>query len=235
MTQAEPMYFKYHIQFESGKKLYFEIHLDPKTLNIIRKQPENLPAWTERSHHQCSNCTLEGDEHKYCPVAVEVVDLITAFKDHVSHEMVDVLVETENRNYSRSISLQRAASSLIGIYMTTSGCPIMDKLKPMVRFHLPFASLEETAYRHISMYLTAQFLRAQKGLPADWELDHLMSAYDEIHTLNRHFCKRILSAESQDASVNAVVILSNFTDFILYKADDQDICGLADIFQSYLK
>lgn len=234
MTTENPIYFKYHFEFESGKRLDFEINLDPNTLNIIRKRVENLPAWTERSYHQCPNCTLEKAEHKYCPIAVEVMDLVTAFKDHVSYEMVNVLVETERRNFSHRVPLQHAVSSLLGIYMTTSGCPIMEKLKPMVRFHLPFASLEETAYRHISMYLTAQFLRAQKGLSTDWKLEHLLSTYAEIHTLNAYFCKRITSDAAKDANLNAVVILSNFTDFIPFNVSDGEIGNLATIFRSYL-
>ncbi|MEI7946470.1 MAG: hypothetical protein WCJ02_07230 [bacterium] len=234
MTTEEPICYKYHFEFESGKKLDFEINLDPDTLNVMRKDVENLPAWTERRYHQCPNCTLEGSKHTYCPIAVQVMDLVTAFKDHVSHETVNVCVETEQRNYSHRGPLQHAVSSLLGIYMTTSGCPVMEKLKPMVRYHLPFASLEETAYRHISMYLTAQFLRAQKGLSADWKLDQLISTYAEIHTLNTHFCKRITSEAAKDTNLNAVVILSNFTDFIPFNVSDGEIGNLATIFRSYL-
>lgn len=235
MTADTPICFKYHFSFESGEKRDFEIMLAPDTLNIIRnKEAGPLPAWVERRYHQCPHCTLKGPENTYCPIAVEVIDLIEAFKDHVSHEMVEVLVETEERHYSRRLPLQHAVSSLLGIYMTTSGCPIMEKLKPMVRFHLPFASLEETVYRHISMYLTAQFLRAQKGLPADWKLEHLLSTYEEIHQLNIAFCKRITSEVAKDASLNAVVILSNFADFVPFNISDCEIGNLATIFRSYL-
>ena len=37
--------------------------------------------------------------------------------------------------------------------MALSGCPVLEQLKPMARFHLPFASVEETIYRAASMYL----------------------------------------------------------------------------------
>lgn len=236
MTTEKPINFKYHFEFESGKKLDFEITLDPDTLTIIHTGVErDLPDWTKRSYHQCPNCTLEGAEHTYCPIAVEVTDLITAFKDHVSHEVVNVVVESEQRSYSHRGPLQHAVSSLLGIYMTTSGCPVLEKLKPMVRFHLPFASLEETTYRHISMYLTAQFVRAQKGLSADWKLEHLLSTYDEIHKLNTYFCKRITSEAAKDANLNAVVILNNFADYIPYNITDCEIGNLTTIFRSYLR
>jgi len=48
--------------------------------------------------------------------------------------------------------------------------PIFEKLKPMVRFHLPFASIEETKYRAISMYLLAQYFLYQQGSQPDWDL-----------------------------------------------------------------
>ena len=60
--------------------------------------------------------------------------------------------------------VQMGVSSLLGVIMTTSGCPIMAQLKPMVRFHLPFASLEETIFRMVSMHLVAQYLRHQDGV-----------------------------------------------------------------------
>lgn len=235
MKTKQTIWFNYHFGFDSGKKLDFEIQLDPDTLDIIHEGgPSDLPEWTNRSYHQCPNCTLEGVAHTHCPIAVEIIGLVAAFKDHVSHEPVNMVVETQERTYSHRVPLQQAVSSLLGIYMTTSGCPIMEKLKPMVRFHLPFATLEETAYRHISMYLTAQFLRSQKGLPADWKLERLLSTYDEIHTLNTYFCRRITSEAAKDASLNAVVILSNFADYIPYNITDAEIGSLAALFRSYL-
>jgi len=38
----------------------------------------------------------------------------------------------------------------------------MDPLKPMVRYHLPFASLDETVYRMVSAVLVAQLIREQR-------------------------------------------------------------------------
>ena len=34
----------------------------------------------------------------------------------------------------------------------------MESLKPMVRFHLPFATVEETVFRSVSTYLLSQYL-----------------------------------------------------------------------------
>ena len=75
------------------------------------------------------------------------MDIIHSFKDSISYEEVEVFITTKARTYMKRTTLQKGLSSLLGIYMVTSGCPTMEKLKPMVRYHLPFATEEETKYR----------------------------------------------------------------------------------------
>ena len=84
-----------------------------------------------------------------------------------SYEEVDVRISTDERSYVKHTTMSEALSSLLGVYMVTSGCPIMDKLRPMVRFHLPMASSEETTFRAIAMYLVAQYFRARHGQDPD--------------------------------------------------------------------
>ena len=78
----------------------------------------------------------------------------------------------------------------------------------MVRFHLPFASMEETIYRAVAMYLVGQYLRMRKGKKPDWELARLAHIYREIATVNEGMHGRLRHASTEDASVNAVAILS---------------------------
>ncbi len=92
--------------------------------------------------------------------------------------------------------------------MVTSNCPVMDNLRPMVRFHLPFATMDETMYRAVSMYLTAQFLLMRRGEKPDWELKNLIGIYDAVAHVNRGMSRRLSNASSEDANVNAVIILS---------------------------
>ncbi len=53
---------------------------------------------------------------------------------------------------------QQAMSSVLGLIMATAGCPWTDRLRPMARFHLPFASEAETVYRSVCMFLLARDL-----------------------------------------------------------------------------
>jgi hypothetical protein len=94
------------------------------------------------------------------------------------------------------------------MYMVTSNCPVMDRLRPNVRFHLPFASEEETIYRAISMYLTAQYFRMRNGEAPDWELKKLADVYRGVSGVNRGMTERLAAASTKDANVNAVIHLS---------------------------
>jgi len=135
---SETIRFLYTFEFPDGTEKEFEVLLNAKTLELVTKKDLPKPAWTKLKYKQCEQCPL-GDEHEYCPVAVNLSALVESFKDSVSFESTNVRVQTNERIYEKKTSLQKGLSSIIGMYMVTSDCPVMDKLRPMVRFHLPFA------------------------------------------------------------------------------------------------
>ena len=149
--------FRYVFTFKNGPEKEYIIRLDKKTLRLI--QPEDRPPspWAALKSFKCPNCPLDESEHEFCPTATDIIELTDYFKNRDSIEEVEVLVETQERKYLKQVPLHVGLSSLLGIYMVTTGCPVLEKLKPMVRYHLPFASIEETTYRSITMYLLAQF------------------------------------------------------------------------------
>jgi hypothetical protein len=118
--------------------------------------------------------------------------------------------------------------------MTTTGCPVMGQLRPMVRFHLPFASLTETIFRMASMYLMAQFLRAREGKSAEWNLDGLTQVYVEVGKVNHDFAQRLRVAAKKDANVNALVNLDCFATLVPLAADDT-LREIRPYFSDYLK
>jgi hypothetical protein len=229
----DAMNFDYKFTFSDGSEKDFNVKLDAETLNFIRPGNEPSPDWTKLNYCRCENCSLDEKEHEFCPVAVNLVDLIDFFKNLVSYDEVDVSIHAEGRMYSKHTSLQKGLSSLMGIYMVTSGCPVMERLKPMVRHHLPFATTEETTYRVLSMYLLAQYFLWKRGEEPDWDMDGLSNIYDNIRTLNKSFCERLSHVEFEDASVNAVVILDNFADMIRYAIDKDNLDKIEELFKAY--
>ncbi len=204
-----PIGYRYTFRFADGSEKRFEVKLDPATLALIPPAEPSKPDWTKLDYHQCEQCPLN-EKASHCPVAVNLANLVESFKDTLSHEDISVTVETAQRTYSKQTSLQQGLSSIIGIYMVTSNCPVMDKLRPNARFHLPFASAEETMYRAVSMYLTAQYFRMKRGEAPDWTLEHLSEIYQGVWRVNKGMTERISHASVKDANMNAVIVLSTF-------------------------
>jgi hypothetical protein len=104
----------------------------------------------------------------------------------------------------------------------------------MVGTHLPFATIDESIYRAMSMYLLAQFTRAKNGLEPDWSLRGLREIYNEIDAINISMTKRLRAATEEDASLNAVVILDSFAKLVPMSIDGS-FGGMEDLFWPYLK
>jgi heterodisulfide reductase subunit C len=226
--------YNYKFIFNNRVEKEFNIELDRVTFNLIQKEDKVCPEWTKLSCFKCPNCTLN-DQYELCPIAVNMVDVVDYFSNFVSHEPVEVIVTAQERKYIKRVNLQHGVSSLIGIYMVTSGCPILEKLKPMVRFHLPFATIEETKYRAISMYLLAQYFLYQRGIQPDWDLKKLAETYENIRVVNENFCKRLRTIEGKDANLNAVVVLDIFADSVNFSIDSRMVDDLDYLFKGYLK
>ena len=227
--------YNYKFIFKNGVKKEFKIELDNVTLNLIQTGNKVRPEWTKLNCFRCPNCILEKDQYEFCPIAVNMVDVIDYFGNLVSQESVDVIVTAEERKYFKRVTLQQGVSSLIGIYMVTSGCPILEKLKPMVRFHLPFATIEETKYRAISMYLLAQYFLYQHGRLPDWDLKKLSEAYENITVVNKSFYKRLRTIEIRDATLKAVIVLDIFADSVNFSIDSRMVNDLDYLFKGYFK
>lgn len=203
------MEIKYRFLFDGGHEESFDVRLDPATL-AYQRDASAPPEWARLDNKKCRNCPLKPESEPYCPVARNLAPILARFIERLSFEEVDLIVVTGPREYRKRASLQKGISALFGLVMATSGCPILDKLRPMALTHLPLAELEESRYRAISMYLLAQFFRAGKGLPADWSLKGLEEIYAEIGKVNRDFAARLHTIEMQDANLNAVVSLDCF-------------------------
>jgi len=235
LISADKITYLYQFIFRNRVKREFKIELDSITLNLIKTENKSCPEWTKLGCFKCPNCVLDERQYEFCPIAVNMADVIDYFHHFVSYESVEVIVTAPERKYVKRVSLQHGVSSLIGIYMVTSGCPVMEKLKPMVRFHLPFASIEETKYRAISMYLLAQYFLYQHGGQPDWDLKKLAETYENVSLINEYFCKRLRTIKGKDANLNALIVLDIFAGSVNFSIDNQMADDLEYLFKGYLK
>lgn len=226
---------RYRFSFPDGSERVFDIKLERASCRLVQPPKADLPEWTRLDYHQCSNCPLELAKHSHCPVAVSIVDLVEFFQDSLSVDKAVVTVESRQRVTERAkTALFPAISSLIGVYMVTSGCPILDKLRPMARFHLPFANTEETVYRALSMYALAQYFRHKNGSEVDWDFAGLRQIYQEINNLNIDFTRRLRNDSISEATTNAITSLDCFAQEIDFSISEEMLAEVESIFQSYI-
>jgi hypothetical protein len=202
--------YVYDLRFGDREGRSFLVRLDPDSLENADPIPADAPEWTRLDFHRCPVCPLDAAKQERCPVAVRMVDLVDYFKDFVSHVEVDATVRCPDREYFRRTTVQHALSSLAGVYMVTSGCPVLDRMRPMVETHMPFATRQETMYRTITMYLFAQSTLLRHGFAADWTLGGLMTYLYEVGEVNNAFCERLAGVPQKgDATLNALAILDS--------------------------
>jgi hypothetical protein len=204
----ETLRIRYGFDLPNGSKNHVDLRFDPKNFRLTNEVPAEPPFWTELKFSQCANCPLNSDEHKHCPSALHMAPAVESLKELVSFDTVGVTVTQPERTVHAETSAQQALSSVLGLIMATSGCPWTDRLRPMARFHLPFASEAETVYRSVCMFLLARELAGAGESPGFAELKDL---YENLHVVNRDMSRRLGAATRTDPARNAMALLDSYT------------------------
>ena len=212
----------------------FVLHLRRDTLALIHSPRATYPDWAALHYYQCPNCPLQTERFPRCPVAAGLVEVVEFFQDVWSFQEIAVEIAVGPRSIQMRTAVQNALSGLVGVYMVTSGCPVLDKLRPMVYSHLPFGSLEETMYRAVSMYSLAQVLRYRRGLKPDWDLSGLAKIYDEVGVVNRSFHRRLPVTGTKEAGRNALISLDCYAQYTSNRPFGNALDELEGVFQAYL-
>ncbi len=231
----ETFLITYEFLFRNGKRHVYPLKLNRRTISLVSEWKRPLPAWTKLEHHQCASCPLTPENGPYCPIAANIAELVDDFKEIQSTENVRINVYTSERTYMKAAPVQKGLSSIFGMIMATSNCPVMNFLKPMARYHLPFSTSEETIVRSISIYLLTQYVIAKKRGQPDLSLENLERAYSMVQKVNRGICSRITTAIQEgrgqgDAANNAVVILDTFSQ-LLQIAIEEKVDSLVTLFE----
>jgi hypothetical protein len=232
-ASIQPLKLTYSFTLPKGDVKHFDVLLDDKTLSMKVAPRTAYPEWTALEFKKCPNCPLEIKTPR-CPVAANIVDLADFFKEAYSYEEARVEITTEARTFTKKARVSEGLRSLVGIYMATSGCPVLDKLRPMVGVHLPFATFQETLYRTTSMYLLAQFFLGRHGGKPDWDLENLAKIYESISAVNHAFCERLRQTTLVDAMPNALVELDTFAQMTTRALRKKNLDALEGMFSAYL-
>ena len=223
---------KYIFEYEDGARIKYELNKSA----YFPAEEDNEPSapWMNLDEFRCDVCTLDSSSHKNCPSALAVWPVLREFNDRVSHEPVKVVVDLGDVKINAVTSTQQAVRSLVGLALALSRCPVMEKLRPMAHFHLPFGSREHTQFRALGMYFIGQYMRSSEGLSADWSLDGLSDLYKDVQHANRKLAARIRAASKKDATVNGLIILDALAQSVELGIS-QHLKKLKPVFETFLR
>jgi len=226
---------EYRFSLPDGSREIFHFKLFAEHLELIEvHSPAPFPEWTKLSFHQCPNCPLREAEHPCCPYAVKIADVVRRFDRLLSYERIYLDVITKERVVSQVTTAQQGVSSLLGLIIANSGCPHTDFFRPMARFHLPLANVEETIWRAAAMYLLSQYFLKEDGKIADCELTGLEAIYKNVHLVNRAMSDRLRAVSRSDLPANALILLDVYAMNFPYRIDTI-LQGMRQLFAPFFK
>lgn len=205
----------YSFRFDDGRREQVALHFDDHMLMLDRAEG----AWTEIASHRCDHCPLPN--HGACPFASAMAPFIAPFDAYASFDEAEIEVITDRRTISARRAVQHGLASLLGLVGATSGCPHLAFFRPLARFHLPFASEEETLFRAFSSYMLGRNLGQGTGTAADIDFDGLGRNYHAAALVNRGMADRVRAWFHNDAVVNALAVLDTFAQAVPYVIEER--------------
>ncbi len=186
----------YFFRLESGVEHRFGVDFE-------RPAPGGaLPDWTLLDTDKCGHCPLASSPGARCPAAADLVPVLKRFSALASYDNVEVRVVNAQYEVHKRTDTQTALSALMGLILATSACPILSRMRPLARMHLPFTTDTELVYRIATMHLFDCYLRGTTP-----GLQELTGFFADFHRLNEAFAKRITRATQNDAGINALMVL----------------------------
>ncbi|GAB4266401.1 MAG: hypothetical protein Kow0029_00030 [Candidatus Rifleibacteriota bacterium] len=210
---------EYAFELDGGKKVGFKVETNRKA--DLSKDPDKYPEWTRLNYKKCTNCPLSEADNFYCPTAVDIKNVVSEFAEISSINEVNVVVRMNDRTIRKRCDAQTGLNSLLGLLMATSACPILSRLHSLAKFHLPFATFNETLYRIVGDYLIKQYLIMNSGGKPDFELTGLQALYQDLTELNRCFLERLKEVAKLDSSINVIANLSSLSMIVQFSIADR--------------
>ncbi|MCA1907894.1 MAG: hypothetical protein LDL39_05995 [Magnetospirillum sp.] len=211
---------RYTFHLPDGVHESVVLEFDDQTFLLRPPAIQGVEAWTALDFHICPHCPLDKRTHPHCPLARALAGFVHEFDRFYSYEVAEVEVQAGSRRIISKQPLQAAMASILGLVGATSGCPHLDFFRPMARFHLPFASEQETLFRALSIHLLGEYLRAGGQGDKLVGVAGLQARYAAVADVNLTMADRIRAAFKKDVVVNAIVILDTFAQAVPWVIDD---------------
>lgn len=224
-TDCKPFRITYEFNFPGGGRKSFSMDFNPENHEIIyRKKTGLIPGWASLEYKKCPECSLDPETEPYCPVALNMCEVLHSFSQMISTEKCFVRCTTFQRSYSKMTDVMSGLSSALAVIILSSPCPFLVHARPMARFHLPFFTPEESIVRMISFYLLSQYFVLKKGEKPDWGLEKLNRSFTGLTMVQEGMMERVKGAFAGDACINALHTFHVLVQFISFEIESSLEC-----------
>lgn len=198
--------FEFRIRWGDGRRFEYGIELDYNTWTpVAPPKKSRQPAWTRLSHKQCAHCPLRGPER--CPAAVPLVPVVEAIRKERSGAPATTEIRSLDgrRRYRLRGGLSEVFGPLVKLLLTTSGCPILDRLRPAIRLGAPLATPDQLTRAILAGGLLGEFARTGGSTTEPAFKAALRVLIDDADAAVAGLLERVRSLNPKDAVVNALL------------------------------
>jgi len=206
MEQPDHWYQELSLKFPDGTCEV--LYLDMSRSGRHKPRPATAPAeWTQLSCHKCSCCTLLNDI--FCPAALSLEETLLTLRSRKSTEIVTAsALDSESRRTSVTWPLQEVGAAFVQLAVFSSGCPVGNQFRPMVRDLRPFATSRELGKHLVYKHLLQHKGDAAASAQAVTErLMPLREVFSQLHTR----LQMVPLEAFQDAIPNSIVHMHAMT------------------------
>lgn len=205
-------YAVYRFFAADNEKIEVRLDFDAITFELLPVAGQSRPNWTRLNDHPCRCCSLPADS-VFCPSALGIARFVGAFDSRFSYEKAVVEIETPLRVVLLKSRFQAGIASLLGLVCATSGCPVTRFLRPLMRFHFPFANEQETLFHIFSASLLGLYMKNPTLGPADRQVfDDVKEKYATLRSVMADLADRLRPVVKRYAPLNADILLDSFAE-----------------------
>ncbi len=211
----------YSFELDDGKVLKHDVDINRAKKQNLATEKDSVPEWVLLKHCKCTNCPLKENDSPVCPAAYDIQGVVQDFRSQPAHQKVLVNVVTPERSYSKRTGIEESLRSLMGLIFATSQCPILSKLKPMAKHHMPFASNNEFILRSVSGYLLQQYFQYKAGSSPDWDLKGLVKHNQDLQLVNQALWQRIHYTCQNDSNLRVLLSFFSMSSSVSFSLETQ--------------
>jgi Domain of unknown function (DUF6901) len=179
-----------------------------------------IPHWALLEHHQCPNCPLRRDKHKFCPLVLTLYPVLTYLSDVSSIDIIRITIKETLITTKIELPAQDSLLILLPRLVILSNCPHWRYNRWAYRYFSYTSDYQFWIFEALAIALTREFLLNDKLPDKDEILMRVQSRLAALKITIDSLIMRIKGTSGKDAGLNALISGTNLTSLLEMKMDE---------------